>query len=248
MKVQCTSSNREFILYVMETELGERAAYSGLPDCTYNVGNCRLQRDGWIVSDTEDSKVFEKLAELGLCEYPVRESQPDEMEIIFPMNSFTGTALVNLICIISARQNLINRALDIPNAFFIAEDFMKDLLTHPPETIPEFMRCLYNRGADYKGVRFDRSYVSFTGFSKGHVKERPIHQQLADLIVKAAKSNLWTKAFTPNVRNKKFAFRSWLNSIGMIGPEYEEARSVMLHRLYGRADRRSIPKRKEQSR
>ena len=43
-----------------------------------------------------------------------------------------------------------------------------------------------------------------------------------------------------NIRNKKYAFRTWLNSIGMKGQDYEQARRIMLSRLPGRSDRRSL--------
>ena len=87
---------------------------------------------------------------------------------------------------------------------------------------------------------FFRTHVILTGFRKGKSEEKQIHRQLADLMVNAARSRAWTKTFTPKVRNRKYVFRTWLNSIGMTAPEYEYARSILLSRLPGRSDRRTV--------
>ena len=61
-------------------------------------------------------------------------------------------------------------------------------------------------------------------------------------MVAAAISQNRVKPFTRNIRNKKYMFRFWINAIGMRGPEYEEARRVMLARLPGRTACRSLPR------
>ena len=117
---------------------------------------------------------------------------------------------------------------------------MSQVEKHPPETVDEFLQVLYGLDESYRGVSFSRSHVILTGFRKGKPEEKQIHKQLADLMVHASRSRTWTKTFTPNVRNKKYAFRTWLNSIGMTGSEYELARSILLSRLPGRSDRRKV--------
>ena len=90
----------------------------------------------------------------------------------------------------------------------------------------------------YNGYQF--FIYTLTGFSLCPPEEVQIHRQLAERINHISASSHWIKPYTRNVRNKKYAFRTWLNEIGMIGPEYEEARTVMLGRLYGQSDRRVI--------
>jgi len=122
---------------------------------------------------------------------------------------------------------------------------MGALLSHPPATIPEFLQALYGHDDEYKGLVFSLSAFSFSGFHKCRPDEAEIHEQLARLIIQAASSRQWIKPFTPRVRNQKYAFRTWLNSIGMVGPEFEASRLKLLSRLPGRADQRKIPIKKE---
>ena len=188
----------------------------------------------------EAAEVFEKLASLGLCDYAFEPDPPNDDDITYEMECHSGDSLYRLAGIISARQLLINNALDARGAFYIAPELMRSLAAHTPETVPEFLQALYGRDSEYKGLEFTLSHIVFTGFRKCSAEERHIHRQLADLIVKAALGQEWVKPFTHNVRNRKYAFRTWLNTIGMTGEEYEEARQVMLGRLYGRADQKKI--------
>ena len=245
MKVKCTDSNRELILRIMETELRSKAVYDPLPEFSYTVAYCKLQRDGFIIAeDSRAERLFQTLSYLDLCDFPFESEKPDEGEIFYDTHDCSGTAYTNILCIFSARQRLLNRALDTGNAFYVSEKLILDLLAHPPETIPEFLRALYGRDDEYTGICFRREYISFPGFRKGHPEEKYIHRQLADLIMENARSRLWIKPFTKNVRNKKYALHYWINSIGMIGEEYADARAVMLGRLYGTTRQRKIPNNK----
>ena len=54
---------------------------------------------------------------LGLCDYPFSEQEPDENDVAYPIGDYAGTDLMNLLRMISARQLLLNRALDVRGAF-----------------------------------------------------------------------------------------------------------------------------------
>ena len=225
----CGAENQNRNLSVCGTENQNR----NLSICSAAEDNCLPQKC---------RRVLELLAGLGLCDYKYRIDPPDQRDISYTMEGHSGTSLMNLISIMSARQNLINSALDARGAFCIAPELVNDLLAHPPETSLDFLQALYGRTDDHKGLEFTGSHIVFTGFRKCRSEESDIHRQLADLIIKAALGQNRVKPFTRNVRNRKYAFRMWLYSIGMSGPDHEEARRVMLSRLYGRADRRSIPR------
>ena len=244
MEAKCTSGNHGMILYVLQREVQERITYCGAPHFSYRIGAYTLLRDGRIVAPADEAGVFPTLAAMGLCDYPYDPAPPDAGDIAYPMEGHSGTSLLNLLSIFSARQQLINRALDARGAFYVAPRLMEDLLAHPPVTVADFLQALYGREEEYCGITFSAAYIALPGFRSGRPGERPIHQQLADRILETAQTQRWVKAFTPNVRNKKYAFRTWLNAIGMTGPEYEAARLTMLARLPGRSDQRSIPRRK----
>ena len=240
MRVQCLSDNRDLILRVLRQETGAERAYCSPPRFSVRVGGYTLGRDGWIETDDPDPRALAVLASMGLCDFSEAPAAPIEQSFAYPMDNQSGTSLLNLLSILSARQHLLNRALDARGAFLVARPLMNDLLDHPPETVPEFLQSLYGRDREYRGVDFSLGFVSLSGFCRGHREEEAVHRQLADRIMNDALTKRWAKAFTPRVKNQKYAFRIWLNSIGMVGPDYGEARRVMLGRLPGRTDRRSL--------
>lgn len=160
--------------------------------------------------------------------------------VAYPMDEHTGQTLMNLLFIISARYELINCALDMRRSFYVERSLVESMLMHPPVSKWDFLHILYDREDEYRGIDFSAEQILFSGFRKGRPEEAYIHRQLADLIMHAAVSRKWVKPLTRRTRNRKYSFRTWLNSIGMTGPEYEEARAVMLSRLPGRSDRRRI--------
>lgn len=242
METRCTSSNQRMILHVLQREAQDRVTYSGSPHFSCRVGAYTLLRDGRIVTDRDDPGVFATLGALGLCDYPYEPAPPHREDIVYPMEGHNGTTLLNLMAVFSARQQLINRALETKKGFYVAPQLMRDLLAHPPVTVADFLQALYGRDEEYRGLVFTPAYIALSGFRRGRPEERFIHRQLADHILKVAQTQGWVKAFLPNVRNKKYVFRTWLNAIGMTGPEYETARMTMLARMPGRSDQRRIPR------
>lgn len=244
MRVTCTSDNRALILRIMEEELGEQPIYHPLPDFSYSAGGYELLRSGEIRTERTEPALFQKLAGLGLCDYACPPEDTEE-SFVYPVGTEGAVMMMNLISMISARQNLLNQVLEKKHAFFISDRLMKDLLAHPQTERDGFLQALYGREEEIRGVRFSMHYVALSGFRVCREEETGIFRQLADHMVQAARSRQWTKPFFPNVRNKKYAFKVWLYALGMAGDAYEEARQTMLSRLPGRADRRAIPRRKE---
>ena len=59
------------------------------------------------------------------------------------------------------------------------------------------------------------------------------YRALAGLIVKAALSLRWIKSKEPTGENEKYTFRVWLNTLGMKGTAYANARAELLKNLSG---------------
>ena len=243
METRCTSGNREMILRVLQSEIGAPVVFHPSPDFACSVGGYTLLRDGRLAAEEDAGGVFPLLASMGLCDHPCALESPDSGAIFYPAEGWDGRRLMNLFGILSSRQQLLNRALAGNKAFFVLPSLMDDLLAHPPLTADEFLQALYGRAQEYGGLRVDRAGVEWTGFRRCRPEEAAIHRQLADRMMEAARTLNWVKPYTRNVRNKKYAFRTWLNMIGMIGPEYEPARRAMLDRLYGQSSQRSIKRR-----
>lgn len=248
MEARCTSPDRKLILHVMERELGIRAQYHYAPSFAYEVGPAALLRDGRIVVEGDDTHVLEVLASLGLCNWEFVSTAIDSSIISFPMDSLAGRSLVNLVCMMAARQHLINRALDLGyrRGFHIALSFADALTNRPPRTVAEFLQVLYGHEGECRGISFDLERLSFPAFAAAHSDERDVCQQLADHMVAYALAHEHVKPRIGRTGNSKYTFRTWLNALGMTGPIYERARAVMLARLPGHADhRRPAPKGRE---
>lgn len=238
MKVKCISDKRDMILYVLESELGEKRIYHPLPDFSYSVGSYCVDRDGYIKTPSDEMGVFPVLASLGLCDGDYTEQPPESSTIYYYYDNSRVQTLINIFSIISARQLLINKVLVARGVFFISKQLMQSILAHPPLDISEFLQMLYRRDEEYRGVRISNTYVSFPGFLKAPAEDAYIHRQLADCIMNIAKDKLWIKPFTKRSRNQKYVMRTWLNSIGMIGPTYDYSRKTMLSRLDGYSDQK----------
>ena len=239
-KVKINCDNRDLILRIMREISGEEAIYHPLPDFSYSAGGFTLTRNGSIETESEDMRLFRTLSSLGMCDYPRPEPFPEGRDFVFPTADHSAVPLINILSIISSRQDQMNRALSSGGAFFVSPRLMNDILDHPPGTVPEFLQALYGREKEYGGISFFLSHFELNGFLTCHPEERDIHRQLADLMVRTALTRRRLKAFTPRVRNQKYAFRTWLCSVGMIGDEYERARTILLSRLYGRTNTKKL--------
>ena len=262
MFVKCKSDNRDLIIRILENETASSAHYDFSPGFACRVGEFTLTRSGLVVSDSPGSEnAFRILLSLDLCELPadcgseallqaetdpgrtfknetvLTDKAPDEF--CYSMSGHTGPTLMKLLRILSARYILLNRSLSVCDAFYVDKTAMRKLLHHPPCTKEEFLQLLYPCRDSFKGVSFNSSEFQLHGFRKSRHVPTPICKQLSDHIVYAAVTRHWIKPFTTNSRNKKYAMRSWLYTLGMDGEEYAEARHFLLENLPGRTDRKS---------
>jgi len=236
MKVKIIADRRDVILDVLEHKLGVGRVYHPLPDFSYSVAGYTVERSGYIVSDEDNPEVFTLLASLGLCEGSFNEVSPDDASIHYFYDNNRVRTLINLFCIISARSQLINKAIGARGAFSVAKPLMNSILKHPPLNSFEFLQLLYGRENEYRGIYVSHSYVSFCGFAKAPAAEAFMHRQLADCIMDTALSRQWIKPFTKRSKDQRSVMRNWLNAIGMGGPEHELARRTMLARFNNNQD------------
>ena len=153
METRCISSDRETILRILERETGETAREGGPPGFSVTVGGFALLRDGRLTAGEEGARVFPLLAGLGLCDWPWAPAPLPPETILCPMAGWDGGSLRNLLAILSARQVLLNKALDAKRAFFVAPSLMRSLAAHPPETAVELLRALWGREEELRGVQ-----------------------------------------------------------------------------------------------
>lgn len=228
MKFKGLLTDRQPLVAALEQETETAAAYSGAPSFRYVIGDYTVLRDGSLeVADGKaDRALLSCLAARGLIE----DASDEPAGIAFPMDSFTGRTLVNIVNVLAARGKLINKAVGRPNAIHMGAALVRELKAENPDTVPEFMDILHHCGGEkaIRGLRLIGGKLVFSGFP-----DDDACRALAEHIIKAALSLRWIKAKEPPSENEKYTFRVWLNALGMKGEQYASARAQLLRNLSG---------------
>ena len=110
MRIETNAANRKDVVKAVSGILGQPSKYMGVPTCSYQIGNCTIDRSGAV--ETEDEKTAELvragLLEQGLIESP--QAEVEETTVSLPVEGMMVEGLKNLIFLIHSKQYLINRA------------------------------------------------------------------------------------------------------------------------------------------
>ena len=226
MKLKGLLTDRKPLVEALEAETGEKATYSGAPSFRYQIGPYTILRDGTLETPEKDDDLISRLSDLGLIESGNRTA----VGISFPTDTLNGIHMTNLVNSIAAHELLINRAIDIPNAFHMKADFVRELKAVKPKSFSDFMAVYHKCGSDkaMRGLKLCGGRLYFTGFPDNSACRR-----LAERMVETAINSQFIRSKTAPVVNDKYSFRVWLNTLGMRGKEYVEARAELLKNLSG---------------
>lgn len=231
---------------------GERAVYTKMPRCAYEVGPFAIERDGSVTaSESTDLAPLRTLAQEGLLggweetveepveaaaeaateaqDEPTEDAAPDALTINFSLTGHTVASLRNLVTMVYSRGSLISKATGGRFACPLEQvDALKDCLT--VESVRERI------APDLIGLAFTDDAITFTGFPATDDPEKiQAFTQLAAQMNKLAKEQKRTQAKTVDTTNEKYIFRIWLLALGMGGVEFKTARRVLLAPLSGNA-------------
>lgn len=229
MRIKCLSSNRDLITQIIQKETGSIIIKELSPSFNYIIGPYTITRDSFIISE-DPLKIFPLLSSLGLCDYPY-EIKEETNNFTYSTDEHNGQSLTNLFCLISSHQHLLNKVVQKRN-FHIDKKLMKAMLSHQPETLYEFMQLLYFYPNSYSGITLNKNNITFTGFTDSPIPEH-IVRQYTDQLIGLSFQKKHIKAFTRNIRNRKYAMRTWLNALGFIGDDYAELRYYFTKDLDG---------------
>jgi len=224
MQIKGLVRDRQLLVKALSRELGETAVYCGAPTFSYRIGAYTVLRDGSIETDEPDDGLLLRLSAQGLIEI----APPKVTAITVPVPS--AHALTNIIFMLAAKAPFINKAIGSPEAFSISSVLVDELKMANPSTLSELMEVIHHCGGEaaMKGIRISGDELIFTGFPTA-----PAYQMLADCLVQTAGRIHYAKAKRVPVVNEKYTFRVWLNSLGMIGDAFKEARRVLLRNFQG---------------
>lgn len=175
----------------------------------------------------------------------------------------TAQSLRNLANIMASREQLIGKAIRIGDnrasyCKVTDKQFLDRLNKRKPRTMEELKRVWYNDDRDLHG-HYDRTRYHMLNlhatFTKGTVefrlfnfaspadgKRNGLHAgelkswiQLCMAMSQQAKMVKYASPKQPQIENEKFAMRTWMNRLGLIGEEFKTARMFLMRNLDGDA-------------
>ncbi|WP_028125417.1 hypothetical protein [Eremococcus coleocola] len=203
-------NKRKALCAVISKVTGEKATYLGPPSFAYQIGDIKVGRDATVENISEE--IHQALLEAGFEELPLLSEEPEKdtepaMEISAP--SF------------SVAQPLLNE-----------EDLGKldNLLKAKGPLIQKALQAdqiTYEIGDDKLIFRW------FNQMPEPETIQATI--VLIDKIVQHVINRKFISAKLTETDNEKYTFRTFLLSLGLIGPEYKEVRKTLMRHLSGNA-------------
>ena len=204
----------------------------GVPTCSYQIGNCTIDRSGAV--ETEDEKTAELvragLLEQGLIETPHTEA--DETTVSIPVEGMTAEGLKNLIFLTHSKQYLINRAF-AEEVFRIPAELAETLgSTEIPDT-ETFLQTFQNHAESCRGISFQDGKITFTLPTADDPDMIKAFTHLTAEMVRQAKEQKRISPKETIEENEKYYMRIWLLRLGFGGAEGKEIRDLLMKKLKG---------------
>lgn len=219
--------DRKEVVRTLSEHLDTKPKYLGAPSFAYQVGEFTVDREGKIISKAGEEVELEDI---------LNTDETTTIEIAFPLEDHSGRTLRNLVNMIYSRQVLIKKAFEIEENI-IEEDFVRFLNLSDIETLEEFSNILEGIGMNKcRGILFDFEEGRITfNFAMEEVDSEKIKAftEFLALLNKKSKELKYTSSKLIDTDNEKYAFRTWLMRLGMIGDEYKTTRKVLLQSLSG---------------
>lgn len=204
-----TGESRKAMVKAIETQLGIKAKYLGVPSCAYRVGAYRVEKDGTL--SFEDAEVDESSKVIDACtmatgnspaeweentDKGVTENEAVGLTVSIPLEKVDMGNLINLL---EAKGELIKKALGIENVYIEEKD----------ET------------------------VSFPWFEETEPEKAITYTKFITALCEMSKKQKRITAKPRENENEKYAFRCFLLRLGFIGDEFKADRKILLANLEG---------------
>ena len=199
-------------------------------------------------SDTEEASETESVqameiegpeeeAPTATCYEDLIEHEPEPPEAIkpsisFPLAAHRAESIVNLVCSIYSRGNLLSKATG--GVFSASEELVDSLqMVSGRAGKEEVLRIIRDEGG-INGVSFTEDKVVFDGFPETTDADAiRAWTVLSAAINKNAIKQIHVRAKEVDETNEKFAFRTWLTRLGMNGKDLRAERNILYRNLSG---------------
>ena len=232
MRIETNAANRKDVVKAVSGILGQPSKYMGVPTCSYQIGNCTIDRSGAV--ETEDEKTAELvragLLEQGLIETP--HTEVDETTVSLPVEGMTAEGFKNLIFLIHSKQYLINRAF-VEEVFRIPAELAEELGRAEVPDAEAFLRIFQSHAGGCKGIGFFDGKMAFTLPAINDPDMILAFTHLAAAMAQQAREQKRIKPDETIEENEKYYMRIWLLRLGFGGKEGKEVRNLLLKNLKG---------------
>ncbi len=232
MRIETNAANRKDVVKAVSGILGQPSKYMGVPTCSYQIGNCTIDRSGAV--ETEDEKTAELvragLLEQGLIETP--HTEVDETTVSLPVEGMTAEGFKNLIFLIHSKQYLINRAF-AEEVFRIPAELTEELGRAEVPDAEAFLRIFQSHAEGCKGISFPDGKMAFTLPAINDPDMIKAFTHLTAAMAQQAREQKRIKPDETIEENEKYYMRIWLLRLGFGGKEGKEVRNLLLKNLKG---------------
>ena len=232
MRIETNAANRKDVVKAVSGILGQPSKYMGVPTCSYQIGNCTIDRSGAV--ETEDEKTAELvragLLEQGLIETP--HTEVDETTVSLPVEGMTAEGFKNLIFLIHSKQYLINRAF-AEEVFRIPAELTEELGRAEVPDTEAFLRIFQSHAEGCKGISFPDGKMAFTLPAINDPDMIKAFTHLTAAMAQQAREQKRIKPDETIEENEKYYMRIWLLRLGFGGKEGKEVRNLLLKNLKG---------------
>ena len=232
MRIETNAANRKDVVKAVSGILGQPSKYMGVPTCSYQIGNCTIDRSGAV--ETEDEKTAE-MVRAGLLEQGVigsPEPEADETTVSLPMEGMTAEGLKNLIFLIRSKQYLTGRAF-AEDVFRVPTALVAELGSTEIPDAETFLQTFQNHAEGCKGISFQDGKITFTLPTAGDPDMIKAFTHLTAAMVRQAKEQKRISPKETIEENEKYYMRIWLLRLGFGGAEGKEIRDLLMKKLKG---------------
>jgi len=219
--------DRKELVKVLSEHLGIKAKYLGVPSFAYQIGDFTISREGKILNKAGDEVKLDEIIKPDPLTEEVMEIE--RVEIVLPLEGHSLGSLKTLINMVSSKQVLIKNSFKLDKTL-IEEEVTEKLNT--AEDLNEFKEALTS-----ENIKMDNENISF-------ILNTDLARTVSiffGLLNEKSKELRYASPKPTITDNEKYAFRTWLMRLGMVGDEYKEARKELLENLSGNSAFRNGP-------
>ena len=232
MRIETNAANRKDVVKAVSGILGQPAKYMGVPTCSYQIGNCTIDKSGAV--ETEDEKTAEMVT-AGLTEQGfIGEPRPEmnKTTVSIPIKDMTAEGLKNLIFLTRSKQYLIGRAF-AEDVFRIPTALVEALGSTEIPDAETFMQTFQSHAEGCRGIGFQDGKITFTLPTADDPDMIKAFTHLTAAMVRQAKEQKRISPKETIEENEKYYMRIWLLRLGFGGAEGKEIRDLLMKKLKG---------------